>query len=76
MTLGAAASFASLASGPVQLGALLGICFGVAALASLSLWCAAGLLLARLLRSDTQWRLLNLALGLLLVGSIVPIWVK
>lgn len=74
MTLGAAASFAALASGPLRLGALLGAAFGVAALASLSLWCCAGLLLARLLRTDRQWRLLNGALALLLVASIVPMW--
>jgi threonine/homoserine/homoserine lactone efflux protein len=74
MTLGAAASFAALASGPVRLGALLGAVFGVFALASLALWCAAGLLLARTMRSDAQWRALNIALGVLLALSVVPIW--
>ena len=74
MTLGAAASFAALASGPLRLGALLGAAFGVAALASLSLWCCAGLLFARLLRTERQWRLLNAALALLLVMSIAPMW--
>jgi threonine/homoserine/homoserine lactone efflux protein len=74
MTLGAAASFAALASGPLQLGALLGVSFGVAAIVSLSVWCLAGLLLARLLRTDMQWRILNGALALLLVISIIPMW--
>jgi threonine/homoserine/homoserine lactone efflux protein len=74
MALGAAASFAVLASGPLQLALLLGSAFGVAAAASLSLWCLAGLLLARLLRTERQWRVLNAALGLLLVVSIVPMW--
>jgi threonine/homoserine/homoserine lactone efflux protein len=76
MTLGAAASFAALAGSPLQLGALLGCAFGVAAILSLSLWCAAGLLLARLLRTDTQWRALNVALGFLLVISIGPMWLE
>ena len=76
MTLGAAASFAALAGGPFQLGALLGCAFGVAATLSLSLWCAVGLLLARLLRTDTQWRVLNVLLGLLLVISIAPMWLE
>jgi len=76
MTLGAAASFAAIADGPLQLGVLLGCAFGVAAILSLSLWCAAGLLLARLLRSDSQWRILNVLLGLLLVISIAPIWLE
>ena len=74
MTLGAAASFAALASGPAGLAALLGVTFGVAAAASLTAWCAAGHLLARLLRTDAQWRALNAVLGLLLVASILPMW--
>ncbi|WP_260463941.1 LysE family translocator [Burkholderia sp. Bp8963] len=74
MTLGAAASFAALAPGPLRLGALLGVAFGVAAMVSLSLWCAAGLVFARLLRTDVQWRWLNAGLGLLLVLSIAPMW--
>jgi len=74
MTLGAAASFAGLASGPLQLAILLGLAFGAAATMSLSLWCIAGLLLARLLRTERQWRVLNAALGILLAASIVPMW--
>lgn len=74
MTTGAAASFAALASGPAQLGALLGLVFGLIALASLSLWCAAGLVLARMIRGERAWRLLNGALGLLLALSVVPVW--
>jgi len=74
MALGAAASFAALASGPLQLAVLLGSTFGLAAAVSLSLWCLAGLLLARLLRTERQWRVLNAGLGLLLVISIVPMW--
>ena len=75
MTLSAAASFAALAAGPARLGALLGTAFGVAAFVSLSIWCLAGLLLARLLRQAWQWRLLNAILGLLLLVSILPVWI-
>lgn len=74
MTIGAAASFAGLASGPARLAVLLGVTFGVAAAVSLTLWCVAGQILARLLRTDRQWRMLNAVLGLLLVVSIVPMW--
>lgn len=74
MTLSAAASFAALASGPFQLALLLGATFALASLFSLTTWCVAGLLLARTLRTEAQWRALNTALGLLLVVSIVPIW--
>ncbi len=74
MALGAAASFAVMASGPLQLAVLLGSAFGLAAAVSLSLWCVAGLLLARLLRTERQWRTLNAVLGLLLAVSIIPMW--
>ncbi|CCV08694.1 Lysine exporter protein (LYSE/YGGA) [Mesorhizobium metallidurans STM 2683] len=74
MGLGAAASFAALANGPLQLALLLGAVFGLAAALSLSLWCVAGTLLARLLGTERQWRVLNIALGLLLAASIVPMW--
>ncbi len=76
MALAAAASFAGLASGPLRLAALLGAAFGLAAAVSLSLWCAAGLLLARLLRTERQWRVLNAVLGLLIVTSVVPMWLE
>ncbi|NPD66416.1 LysE family translocator [Lichenicola cladoniae] len=74
MTLGAAASFAALTGNPLQLGVLLGGFFAVGALLSLSLWCLAGLVLARLLRTDAQWRILNSGLGVMLAASIAPMW--
>ncbi len=74
MTLGAAASFSALAASPAELAAVLGLAFGLAAGTSLALWCTAGLVLARLLRTDRQWRLLNLAFALLLAVSIVQLW--
>ncbi|MDB5363515.1 MAG: amino acid transporter [Rhodospirillales bacterium] len=76
MALGAAASFAMLASGPLHLALLLGATFGLAASASLSLWCAAGLVLARLLTRPWHWRLVNGVLGLLLAASIIPLWLE
>ncbi|MER8612553.1 LysE family translocator [Mesorhizobium sp. M0220] len=74
MGLGAAASFAALANGPLQLALLLGTVFGLAAALSLAAWCVAGTLLARLLRTERQWRILNAVLGLLLAASIIPMW--
>ena len=76
MALGAAASFAMLANGPLKLAMLLGATFGLAALASLSLWCAAGIVLARLLKTPRQWRVLNAVLGVLLATSIAPMWMS
>lgn len=74
MTLGAAASFAALSESPQQLAMLLGMTFVLFSAVSLALWCAAGILLARLLKSERQWRVLNAGLGLLLAASVVPIW--
>jgi threonine/homoserine/homoserine lactone efflux protein len=54
---------------------LLGGTFGLAAITSLSLWCLGGALLARILRSERQWSVLNASLGALLGLSVVPIWV-
>ena len=50
--------------------------FAFAAAASLTLWCAAGLLLARMLRTDRHRRLLNTMLALLLITSIIPMWLR
>ncbi|WP_042259211.1 LysE family translocator [Paraburkholderia heleia] len=74
MTVGAAASFALLASSPNRLALLLGAAFGVAACVSLALWCALGVLLARLFRTPRHWRILNLAMGVLLAASVIPAW--
>jgi threonine/homoserine/homoserine lactone efflux protein len=74
MTVGAAASFALLASSPNHLAMLLGTAFGVAACASLALWCALGVLLSRLFRTPRHWRMLNLAMGVLLAASLIPTW--
>jgi threonine/homoserine/homoserine lactone efflux protein len=74
MTSGAAVSFAALAASPAELALLLGTVFGVAAIVSLSLWCAAGQVLARWLTADWQWRVLNILLAVLLAVSIIPMW--
>ena len=74
ITVSAAASFALLASSPNRLALLLGAAFGLAACVSLALWCALGMLLARFLRTPLQWRIVNLAMGMLLAASIVPAW--
>lgn len=74
MTVGAAASFALLASSPNRLAALFATAFGVAACASLSFWCALGVLLARFFRTPRHWRMLNLVMGALLAASLIPTW--
>lgn len=74
MTVGAAASFAALASSPFGLALLLGSTFCLVAAFSLAVWCALGQLLGRLLKAAWQWRVLNISLACLLVMSIIPMW--
>lgn len=74
MTAAASTSFADIADGPLALGLLLGATFGTFALASLSLWCSAGTIVARALRTDRHWHWLNRALAALLIASVVPMW--
>lgn len=74
MTGGAAAAYAHLASDPSTLAALMGLCFGLAACASLSAWCVAGRELARRIRKPVHWRMINGALGALIVASTVQMW--
>ncbi len=74
--LGAAASFAALTASPLHLAVLLATVLGLSAVASMVLWCIGGLLLARILRTERQWRVVNAALGLLLAASILPIWLE
>lgn len=74
MALGAASSFAALNSSPVQLALLLGGVFGVAGALSLALWCAAGVVLARVLTTRWHWQVLNGVLGALLAASVLPMW--
>lgn len=74
MTLSASAAFGRPGTGTGQLAGVLGGCFGLAAAASLILWCTAGTVLARLLHSERQWRTVNVVLAALLVLSIVPMW--
>ncbi|WP_347558013.1 LysE family translocator [Robbsia sp. KACC 23696] len=76
VTVGAAASFGSIVAGPVHLALVLALAFGIASSLSLGLWCAAGQVLARLLRSEIQWRAVNVLLACLLVASIIPMWLK
>lgn len=74
MVLGAAASFGALSGSPSELAMIMAATFGAAAVGSLTLWCAGGVVVARMLSSERQWRLVNALLGLLLAASILPIW--
>lgn len=74
MAVSAAAAFTPLAGSPGALAVLLGLSFGIAASVSLTLWCALGVLLARMLRTPRHWRWFNLSMAALLVLSIIPTW--
>jgi threonine/homoserine/homoserine lactone efflux protein len=74
MAVAAGSSYAGLSDGPFRLALLLGCIFGAAAAVSLTLWCTAGSWLSRMLKTERQWRVVNIILGLLLVASIIPMW--
>lgn len=74
MAISSAGAYAALSQNPLHLGLLLGGTFCLAALASLTLWCIGGQWMARALKSKRQWRIVNIALGILLVISIIPMW--
>ncbi|WP_336232539.1 LysE family translocator [Thalassospira sp. CH_XMU1458] len=74
VTIGAAASFSAIAQDPTELAIILGSAFAFSGLLSMALWCALGLSLSLLLTSDWQWRTVNVALGALLIASIIPMW--
>lgn len=74
MAAGAAGAYASLSDSPFALALLFSAVFGTAAGASLTLWCTCGAWLARALRTETQWRAVNLMLAATLASSIIPMW--
>lgn len=74
MAVAAGSAYAGISDDPYQLAVILGLTFASAAGLSLTLWCAGGSWLALALRTDKQWRVVNVVLGLLLVASIVPMW--
>ncbi len=74
VAVAAAAAYSGLAASPLGLALLLSIVFGTAAVLSVSAWCAGGMWLARRLRTERQWRAVNIVLALLLAASIGPMW--
>jgi len=76
MALGAAASFTAISPDPVVLALIMGAIFATASVVSLCLWCATGTLLAKALHNERQWRMVNIALGLLLAASILQMWTQ
>lgn len=75
MAVSAAATFSPLSPSSGGLAVLLGLSFGIAACVSLTLWCYAGILLGRMLRTPQHWRRFNLLMATLLILSIIPTWI-
>lgn len=74
MALAAASAYAGLSDNPLRLAVLLGAVFGLAATLSLTLWCMGGRWLSCVLKTEMQWRIANVTLGLMLAASVVPMW--
>lgn len=72
MSLGAAASYAIPQVTPGLQAIIQGLTLGLAGLLSLSLWCVAGSVLARQIKTESGWRRINRLMALLLVVSVIP----
>ena len=74
MGLAAAGAYAEFTSSPLELALLLAATFGCAAMGAMVLWCLAGAVLGRLLRTDAQWFTVNLVLAIVTVVSVATVW--
>jgi threonine/homoserine/homoserine lactone efflux protein len=74
MAIAAASTYAGLSDSPLRVALIVGTAFGLAAALSLTLWCLGGHWLARVLKTEIQWRAVNIVLGLMLAASVVPMW--
>lgn len=73
--LAAIAAFSTGSDGVLASGMRVALAFGVVSLPCLMVWVALGLGARRLLRTARSWRLFNMAMGILLASSILPILV-
>jgi threonine/homoserine/homoserine lactone efflux protein len=71
-----ASGYSALSANPVVLAAMLGTLFAMVVGPNLIMWCQAGHLIAERLKTDRQWRTMNLVLATLLVVSIIPMWLE
>ncbi|MEQ9691421.1 MAG: LysE family translocator [Bauldia litoralis] len=75
MAVGAVATYAAIAAFPFNMAIIAGI-FGAIGLVSAWAWVIFGQALRRLVRTRRAIRVFNIAMGLLLVASIVPVLVE
>lgn len=76
MALGAVAGYAALAPSAPRLALLLSAVFAAVAVPNWFLWCGGGQVISRVLRTERHWRTANVALGLLVALSVVPLWLE
>ncbi|MGR2738500.1 LysE family translocator [Billgrantia sp. Q4P2] len=72
--LGAAALFADSSDNTIALAITLASVLGLFGVASLTLWCVAGELLAQHLTTNRQWSIVNGILALLLLLAVAQMW--
>lgn len=76
VTMGASSSFAHLTTEMASQVALMGGTFLAFAAVSMALWSMMGQALGRLLKTERQWRAVNVTMGSLLALSIIPMWLE
>jgi threonine/homoserine/homoserine lactone efflux protein len=75
MAVGAAATYAAVASFPLNMIVMAGL-FGLLGLVSSWTWVMFGSTLRRFLRTPRMVRGFNIAMGVLLVASLIPVFVE
>jgi threonine/homoserine/homoserine lactone efflux protein len=76
MALSAAAGYTALASSASGLALTLALVFAATFVPNWFLWCGGGQAVSRALRTERDWRIANVALGVLVMVSIVPMWLE
>lgn len=74
MAAATASAYSGLSQSPALLAFITGAVFVCTASVSLAFWCSGGVWLARSLKTNTQWRVVNILLAGLLAVSVVLMW--
>ena len=74
MAVATASTYSGLSRSPLVLALVAGVVFAAAAASSLTLWCSGGAWLTRLIKTESQWRAVNITLALLLAASVALMW--
>jgi threonine/homoserine/homoserine lactone efflux protein len=76
VVISATAAYASLTESTAVLATVLVAIFAVCCAIACITWCAGGHALARVVKTERQWQVVNAVLGLLLALTVIPMWLE